>query len=129
MEWMGESTNGGFRVLPTTEILFTPAGKPLAETTIVVFLNVPSGKKRAHETPSNRQIQSEEFKGILGGLLGHLCGLHSLQIGNHEKGCQKILGLGYLFPSIGLMWNPGCYSISRKEDQGRICGGSFEGIV
>jgi hypothetical protein len=58
----------------------------------------------------------------LSGLLGYLRGLHSLQIGNHEKGCQKILGLGYLFPSMGLMWNPGCYSISGKEDQGRICG-------
>jgi len=52
-------------------------------------------RNRGTRLPSNRQTQSEKLKGLLDGLLGHLFGLHSLQIGNHEKGCQKILGLGY----------------------------------
>ncbi len=86
-------------------------------------------RNRGTRLPSNRQIQSEEIKGILGGFLGHLRGPHPLQIGNHEKGCQEILGLGYLFLSTVLMWNSGCYSIFGKGDQGRMCGGCFEGFV
>ena len=51
MELIGESTEVGSRVFPATEILFTPPGKLLVETTIVGFLGVSPDKKQGHETP------------------------------------------------------------------------------
>ena len=51
MEWIGESTEDVSRVLPTIEILFMPAEKTLAETTMVGFFGVSPDKKQGHETP------------------------------------------------------------------------------
>ena len=51
MEWNGESTDGGSRVLLTVERLFMPAWKPLAETAMVGSLVVSPDKKQGHETP------------------------------------------------------------------------------
>jgi hypothetical protein len=78
MEWNGESTDGDSRVLLTVEILFMPARKPLAETTMVGSLVVSPKRHKGTRLPSNRQTQSEKLKGLLDGLLGHLFGLHSL---------------------------------------------------
>jgi len=74
MELIGESTEVGSRVFPATEILFTPPGKLLVETTIVGFLGVSPDKKPVHETPIKSLDPIKEFKGFLGGLSGYLFG-------------------------------------------------------
>ncbi len=80
---------------PPSRYSSCPQGKPLQKPQWWDFSVSLLIRNRVTRLPSNRQTQSEKLKGLLGGLLGHLFGLHSLQIGNHEKGCQKILGLGY----------------------------------
>ena len=50
---------------------------------------------------SHRQIQFEEFPGILGCSMRNLLGLHPLQIGNRKEGGQKVFRFRF-DPTIGL---------------------------